>query len=50
VAHTPHDTEADMPPPDNVADTSHDVAADADTVSGPPTGIDPSVTLMPPQH
>jgi len=41
---TPPDIEADTPPPNNVADTRRDI------VSGPPTGMDPSVTLIPPQH
>jgi hypothetical protein len=49
-ADTPHDIEADTPSPDNVVDTPHDHAAHADTVSGPPSGIDPSVTMIPPQH
>jgi len=46
-ADTPPDIEADTPPPDN-ADNSD--ATHADTVSGPPYEIDPSVTMRLPQH
>jgi len=43
-------TEADTPPADNVADTPHaDVDdVDTDTASGPLSGMDPSVTMIPP--
>jgi len=45
--HTPPDTDtsADTPAPDNAAHANH-----AGTVSGPPSGMDPSVTSIPPQH
>ena len=50
AADTPRDIEADSPP-DIEADTpAPNNVVDADTVSGPPSGIDPSVTMIPPQH
>jgi K+-transporting ATPase c subunit len=39
-ADTPPDTQANTPAPEN----------DVDTVSGQSSGIDPSVTMTPPQH
>jgi hypothetical protein len=56
AADTPRDTEADTPPNNIEANTpppdnaDNDDAAHVDTVSGPPSGMDPSVTLIPPQH
>jgi len=49
--HTPPDTEIQAAP-DNVApDTpARDNAAPAGTVSGPLSGMEPSVTTIPPQH
>jgi len=47
AADTPPNTEADTPPPGN---TDNDDVAHVDTVSGPPFGMDPFVTLIPPRH
>ena len=50
AADTPRDIEADSPP-DIEADTpAPNNVVDADTVSGPPSGIDLFVTMIPPQH
>jgi len=60
AAATLPDTEADTPPPtetdaetpspaDNAADTRH-ASDDVDTVSSPPSGMDPFATMIPLQH